>query len=75
MANTAHLTHIYKVYSDGSGFKGGISASAVLYKKYKVIKVLHYYLGTIKEHTAYEAGVGAAMGLHLLKATSPLQLH
>ena len=68
MANIAHLNHIYKVYSDGSGFKGGISASAVLYKKDKVTKVLCYYLGTSKEHTVYEAeGVGAAMGLHLLK--------
>ena len=68
MADIAHLTHIYKVYSDGSGFEDGVGASAVLYKKDKVIKVLCYYLGTSKEHTVYEVeGVGAAMGLHLLK--------
>ena len=39
----------------------------VLYKKDNMIKLLHYYLGTNKQHTVYEAeGVRLAMGLHLL---------
>ena len=40
----------------------------MLYKRDRVIKVLRHFLGTDKEHTVYEAeGIGAAMGLHLLK--------
>ena len=69
MANITHATYDYKVYSDGSGFEGGIGASTVLYKRDRVIKVLRHFLGTDKEHTVYKAkGVGAAMGLHLLKS-------
>ena len=56
------------VYSDGSRYEGGISASAVLYVKDQLIQTLRYYLGTKLEHTVYEAeGVGLVMGLHLLK--------
>lgn len=56
------------VYSDGSGYDGGIGTSAVLYVKDQLIKSLRYYLGTEFEHMVYEAeGVGLVMGLHLLK--------
>ena len=57
-----------RIYSDGSGFEGGIGAAALLYLKDRLVQTLRYYLGTEKEHTVYEAeGVGLAMGLHLLK--------
>jgi ribonuclease HI len=60
-----------RVYSDGSGFEGGIGASALLFINNHLSKTLHYYLGTEREHTVYEAeGVGLAMGLHLLKGLS-----
>ena len=45
MATLAHINSKYKVYSDGSGFEGGIGASAVLYKGPNVVKMLRYYLG------------------------------
>jgi len=67
MASISHINYRYKIYSDGSGYEGGIGASAVLYKGENVVKVLRHYLGTDKCHTVYEAeGVGVAMGLHLL---------
>ena len=60
-----------RVYSDGSGFEGGIGAAAVLYINERLVKTLRVYLGTAMEHTVYEAeGVGLVMGLHLLKGLS-----
>jgi ribonuclease HI len=67
MASVAHINCRYKIYSDGSGYEGGVGASAILYKGEDVIKTLRYYLGTDKCHTVYEAeGIGVSMGLHLL---------
>jgi ribonuclease HI len=67
MATLSHDNCLYKVYSDSSGYKGGIGASTVLYKRNHVIKSLRYYLSTDKQHTVYEAeGVGVSMGLHML---------
>ena len=47
---THNLTR-YKVYCDGSGFKNGTSAEAVLYKGNKHIKTLMLHVGNISEHT------------------------
>jgi ribonuclease HI len=67
-ANITNIVVPIRVYSDGSGFKGGIGASALLYIKDRLSKVLRCHLGSDEEHTVYEAeGVGLAMGLHLLK--------
>ena len=72
--------HPVQVFCDGSGFEGGIGASAVLYIDNLVDKILHYHLGSEKEHTVYEAeGIGIAMALHLLKVrnrqlTAPLSI-
>jgi ribonuclease HI len=64
------------VYSDGSGLEGGIGASALLYIKDRLAKVLRCYLGTNREHTVYEAeGVGLVMGLHLLKGLNQQVTH
>src|ERR1700677_5235976 len=54
MVTISHINYLYKIYSDGSGYKGGISASAVLYKGDNAIKILRYYLSTDKCHTVYE---------------------
>jgi ribonuclease HI len=61
--------HLIQVFCDGSGFEGGVGASAVLYVDNRVDKTLHFHLGSDKEHTVYEAeGIGIAMALHMLKA-------
>ena len=55
------------IYSDGLVFEGSIGATAILYLKDQLIKMLRYYLRTEQEHTVYKAeGVGLVMGLHLL---------
>jgi hypothetical protein len=57
-----------RVYSDGSGFEGGIGAATMLYINERLVKMLWVYLGTAMKHTVYEAeGIGLVMGLHLLK--------
>jgi hypothetical protein len=64
-------SHLVQVFSDGSGFEGGVGASAVLFINNRVAKVLHFHLGSKKEHTVYEAeGVGIAMALHMLKTSN-----
>ena len=56
-----------RVYSNGSGFEGGIGASALLYINNCLARSLQFYLSTAQEHTVYEAeGVGLILGLHLL---------
>ena len=56
-----------RVYSNSSGFESGIGASALLYIKNWLTRVLRSYLGTAQEHTVYEAeGVGLILGFHLL---------
>jgi ribonuclease HI len=44
---------------------------AVLFINNRVAKVLHFHLGSEKEHTVYEAkGVGIAMALYMLKTSN-----
>ena len=62
-------THPVQVFCDSSGFEGGVGASMVLYINNHVDKVLHYHLGSEKEHTVYKAeGIGIAIALHMLKS-------
>ena len=57
-----------RVYSDGSGYEGGVGAAAVLYRGFRPMKTLHYYLGTLDEHTVYEGECVAMMlGLELIR--------
>jgi ribonuclease HI len=56
-----------KVYADGSGIDGNVGAAAVLYKNGKRTRSLKYQLGTLKEHTTYEAeAVGVTLALELI---------
>ena len=55
------------LYCNGSGFEGGVGASAVLYEKGTKTQHLTYHLGLIREHTVYKAEIiGTTLGLHLL---------
>jgi ribonuclease HI len=65
--NTIHNTGI-RIYSDGSGFRGGIGAAAVLFDNGRKVTTLRYKLGREDQHTVYEAEiVGVLLGLHLAK--------
>jgi ribonuclease HI len=71
LAIISNATAPVRIYSDGSGIKGGIGASALLYIKDRLVKVLRVHLGSSLEHTVYEAeGVGLVLGLHLLNGLS-----
>jgi hypothetical protein len=62
-----HMVAPVSVYSDGSGFEGGVGASTVQYINNIETKVLHYHLGSLKEHTVYEAEIlGLTLSFHLL---------
>ena len=75
-ANLTNSTIPVHVYSDGSGYEGGIGASALLYINNRLIRKLRIYLGTALEHTVYEAeGVGILMGIHLLHRLSRQLTH
>ena len=57
-----------RVYSDGSGYEGGVGAAAVLYRGFRLMKTLWCYLGTLDEHTVYEGKCVAMMlGLELIR--------
>jgi hypothetical protein len=59
------------IYTDGSGFEGGIRSAALLYIRECLVKVLQVHLGSALEHTVYQAeGIGLLLGLHLLKGLS-----
>lgn len=67
IANDAADDEFIRVYSDGSGYEGGIGAAAVLIVPGESPKVLRFHLGPDTEHTVYEAEVvGAALGAELL---------
>ena len=73
LTNTSVPVH---VYSDGSGYEGGIGALALLYINYQLVRSLIFYLGTSLEHTVYEAeGVRLLMGVHLLHRLSWQSTH
>ena len=57
-----------KVYSDGSGFEGGIGAAAILYRGFHRPKSLSYHLGPIFEHTVFEGEcVGILLAMELIR--------
>ena len=54
-AQKTHHTIKYKVYCDGSSYKGGVGAAAILYKNNRPLKIQRFRLGIPEEHTIYEA--------------------
>jgi ribonuclease HI len=60
-----------RIYSDGSGYKGGIGAAAVLFENGIRKKTLKYSLGPDTEHTVFEGEViGVLLGIHLANASA-----
>lgn len=57
------------IYTDGSGFEGGVGAAAVMYRSGKTSpeKILHYHLGSSDQHSTFEAElVGLLLAAWLL---------
>lgn len=56
-----------QIFTDGSGYKGGIGAAAVLTRTGKELRILRYHLGSEDDHTVYEAEVvGLTLAIQLL---------
>ena len=71
LANLTNSTMPVCVYSDRSGYKGGIGVVALLYINDCLARVFWIYLGTIQENMVYKVeGVSPVMGLHLLNSLS-----
>ena len=57
-----------QIFSDGLGLDGRVGAAAVMYRRGQAPKVLHYNMGSLTEHTVFEAeAVGVILVLHMLK--------
>ena len=57
------------IYLDGSGLGGHAGTAAVMYKVGQSPRVLKLHLGSLEEHTTYEAeAAGLSLALHLLSA-------
>ena len=50
LVNLTNSTVPVQVYSDGSGYEGGIGVAALLYINNHLARIIQVYLGTIKEH-------------------------
>jgi len=61
------LRDAIQIFSDGSGYNGGIGAAAVLLREGQEPRTLRYHLGSDEEHTVYEGEmVGLTLAIHLL---------
>ena len=66
-ARSCHLELVF--YSDGSDLGGHTGVAAIMYKAGQCPKVLKLHLGSLEDHTTYEAeAVGLSLALHLLSA-------
>ena len=60
-------TEEIRVYTDGSAQEGKVGAAAILTRKNKPDRALHYHLGMEAEHTVHEAElIGILLGIHLI---------
>ncbi len=56
-----------KMFTDGSGYEGGIGALVVIYKGDEITEIRRFYLGTDKEHEVYKGEVaGLAIAIQIL---------
>lgn len=64
-----------QVFSDGSGFEGGIGAAAVLYRGFRPPKALRMHLGPDTEHTVYEGEcVGQMLAVKLVRRETDVRM-
>ena len=56
-----------QIFTDGSGYQGGIGAAAVLRRRGKPEKSLHFHLGSDKHYTVFNGEqIGMLLGVELL---------
>jgi len=61
-------TEEIQIFTDGSGYHGGIGAAAVLRRRGKPEKILRFHLGSDEHHTVFNGEqIGMLLGLELLR--------
>jgi ribonuclease HI len=64
----AQVPEQIKIYSDGSAHNSKVGAAAIMTKNSKTTRILHYHLGSVEEHTVFEAELaGILMGLYMIE--------
>ena len=62
-----NATDEVQVYADGSAHGGKVGAAAILCRKNRPDRILHFHLGRESEHTVHEAElVGLLLAMHLI---------
>lgn len=73
MKNEQGDTAEFRIYTDGSGYKGGIGAAAAIYQgdDTKPLQTLHVHLGPKDRHSVYESeAVGLVLAAWLIKTNA-----
>lgn len=61
------LKDIIQIFSDGSGYRGGIGTAATLIRNGQDPRTLRYHLGSDKDHTIHEGElIRLTLAVHLL---------
>jgi ribonuclease HI len=64
----AQVPEQIKIYSDGSAHNSKVGVVAIMTKNGKTTRILHYHLGSVEEHTVFEAELaGILMGLYMIE--------
>ena len=67
MAEDRHAQETIRIYTDGSSHNGKVGAAAILMQPNSPHKIIHYHLGSDKEHTVHEAElIGILLALHMI---------
>ena len=67
MAKDCHTQESVRIYTDGSAHNGKVGAVAILIQPDKPHRILHYYLGSDKQHTVHKAeNIDILFAMHLI---------
>ena len=66
--DTQRVNEDIQIFTDGSGYHGGIGAAAVLRRRGKREKILWYYLSSQEHYTVFNGKqIGMLLGVELLR--------
>jgi ribonuclease HI len=61
-----NATEEIQVFTDGSAQEGKVGAAAILIRKNRPDRILHFHLGPEAEHTVHEAELIGLLAMHLI---------
>ena len=67
VAKDCYVQESVRIYTDRSAHNGKVGTAAILMQPDKLHRILHYHLGSDKQHTVHEAeNIGILLALHLI---------